>query len=923
MRPLTLKISGFGPYCNETIIDFEKLGTHGIYIITGDTGAGKTTIFDAITFALYGEASGEQRDAGMLRSKYADENTETYVELKFDYAGKIYIIRRNPRYEKKKSRGNGVTSKNADATLMLSDGTVICSGVKNADEKINDIIGLDAVQFKQIALIAQGDFLRLLNAKTEERQKIFRDIFKTDIFNRFQDMLSEKTKEEKAKYDNINSNIRSFIDGLSCDDSFKNELISMTGFEDCYDKIEQIKDFIEKDSEERKVINKEREDIDKKLFEANKALTIAEELEKTRNEIAEKKIELEALKPECEMLELDFNLKKENLKSVDKLMEQIAIIKGKIADYDEYEKKRNEMESLNESLAISSNKKEKVENDIDLKKRELENAIKNAEMLAGSGEEKLRMEHEKATQIERRKKLKSIKNDILSFNESKHNCYAKQDVYIRTQKRADAYQSEAIRLRKIYNMEIAGTLAQNLVEGEKCPVCGSLHHPEIAHRNENAPTLEKVEEVESIAENERNNAIKASENASKYRGIYEEKEKKLKETFSENELKGDLNSINKMIIEQMDECDKIVKALSCSIPHKENDEKRREEYLKEIENLRNLIETKTAQLNEIKNGIASESEKMSLYKQECEKLKANLEFSDKNAALKGLSELENKKKQINSEYENAEKSLKSEQEKVHTLEAGIATLENSVKNSADVDVEKLRNDKTKFETVTRQLQDKLSALTSKIEINSHMYAKIKESLNELIIASKRYSYIKSLDDTTKGKLSEREKVTLETFVQSTYFDRIIARANKQFLKMSGGRYELKRAETGESKQVKSGLDLCVVDHFNTNNSNDVRSVKTLSGGESFIASLSLALGLSEEIQSSSGGIQLDTMFVDEGFGSLDNETLDHAVRALKGLSDENRLVGIISHVTELADKIDKKMIVTKQKDGSSRVKIEV
>ncbi len=751
MRPLKLIVSAFGPYADKTEIDFELLGEQGLYLITGDTGSGKTTIFDAITFALYGEASGNVRESGMFRSLYADPSTPTYVDLTFSYNDRIYRIKRSPEYLRPKERGEGMTLNKAEAEMTFYDGHMPITKLADVTKAVEELTGLDYKQFTQIALIAQGDFSKLILAGTRERSEIFRQIFQTGIYQDIEDKLKEETSRCRKRYDEALMSISQYMSGVNAskDPDISAELDELKK-EDYRGKAERaleiLKELLKRDKARLSDLDEELKTLDDGIRAMDEMLGKYRQGRQTR-----------------------LNLEKDQ-KEYDEILPKFNEAR---AHYEKAEKAAEDCDALTEEINLLNQKLEHCKNAAQLKL-----------------------------------KLDKVQKD-----------------YVDSCGRRDAVREEYRLMETSFLDAQAGMLARELEDGCPCPVCGSLEHPRPAAMPQKAPEKSQLDRKKK--------EVQAAENESQ-------------------RLSSDAGHLN-------------------------------EQLLKEEGPLQ---------------GQDQDELKASL--EEKQQLKRKLE-KDKADALA-----------VYQNYNTREASLRS----------AIEALKNQLVETEELDEEKLQKDRDARQAQKNDVLRERTDLYAAIKTNQGICDAVSGRQRELADAEEMYTWMKALSDTAGGTLSGKEKIELETYVQMAYFDRILRRANLRFLTMTNGQYEFKRRENGSGKKEKAGLELDVIDHYNGTE----RSVKTLSGGESFQASLSLALGLSDEVQSSSGGIRLDAMFVDEGFGTLDEDVLDKVISTLNGLTEGNRLVGVISHVPELKDRIEKKIVVTKEhgQDGiGSRVKIIV
>ena len=917
MKPKKLVMSAFGPYAGVTELDLGLLGDSGIYLITGDTGAGKTTIFDAITFALYGRASGENREPSMFRSKYANSDTPTYIELYFSYGGKDYYIKRNPEYNRPKSRGDGFTTEKANAELHYPDGRIVTkyNEVTNA---VTEIMGVDRNQFTQIAMIAQGDFLKLLLSSTDERKKIFQKIFSTKNYFDLQERLKSEAMKLKSGYDMISGSIRQYINGILCDEESvlyaqvqkaKNNEIPTSEI------IVLIEELIKQDENAESEIEKEIKSLDDKINEITKIITEANTLKTAKEALADAENGLN--KANILKVELAAKLKTEEDKKgeTDGLIKQIAAIDAQMTEYDELENQKDELKNVNNVLSedkISLERKSVLLENTVKEINGLENEMKSLEK---TGEDKARLEAAKAEAENKIALLKKLANDIKALEFSKKKLALAQSEYIEKSDTAkhlrDLYES----LNKAYLDEQAGIIAQTLIQGEPCPVCGSKTHPDIAKKAETAPSKEELEESKNNAENAQNEENEASRIAGQIKGEVTEKENAVKSASTE--LLGGDDGIDKKLEKVKYETEEEILALNGKLSEIIKAEKRKKELTELIPEKNSEAESIKTDINKLNENIAKSNTLSENINKRIEELTKKLRFKSKDEAKNAKESLEAKKTEMENALKKAKDDFDECDKNITTLKSKAEENKRILKNAKEIDTAAEEEKQAELKSRKSEITDIQKEIHATRSSNSSALSNIMLKSDEIKAVEEKWIWVKSLAETANGNLSGKEKIMLETYIQMTYFDRIINRANTRLMVMTGGQYELKRRREAINNRSQSGLELDVVDHYNGTE----RSVKTLSGGESFKASLSLALGLSDEIRSYAGGIKLDTMFVDEGFGSLDGESLNLAVNALLSLAEGDRLVGIISHVDELKTRIDKQITVTKEKSGGSKAEI--
>lgn len=916
MRPIQLVLSAFGPYAGQTNLNMDTLGKSGLYLITGDTGAGKTTLFDAITFALYGEASGSSRDPSMFRSKYANAETPTFVELTFLYGGKKYRVRRNPEYERPAKRGNKTVLQKADAELTLPDGRIVTKA-RDVTGAIQNIIGIDRSQFTQIAMIAQGDFLKLLLAPTEDRMKIFRQIFKTGLYQKLQYRLKEETGTLDRQCELLRNSIRQYISGAVWkeEDDLRTKLdTAREGNLPICDILTLLTQCITLDEKTLCNYQTELTDTETQIRKATALLGRAQALEQARQHLASACGEMEKLKPQIAGAAKAREEARASQPDIDRLAEQIAAERSHLPRYEE-------LDSLRENLLAKKQKQKKNIQERDscirvlhILWKKIESGKAERETLKGADAAREKLLARQKDLQDRLSALQKLQAGLTDLHRLKQQSGKAQENYLAAVQKADCLQQEYNRRSRLFLDEQAGILASSLREEFPCPVCGSLQHPHPAPLSPEAPSEAELNSARKNLEKAQKLASSASASAGKLTGqtasLWQELSSRAKELpgVSPNEegicqslsdIQSQLAELQKLLEDAERKLHRIAE-LDALLPHQEAEQHTQEQHI--------------GQLNADLAGLASALESQNA---QADHLAASLPYPGKAEAHSHIDTLEKQWTMLREKSNSAEKTFTACKAKADTLTGTIQELTGQLQHAGKIDGKAVKKQQTELSSAKAELNRQIQFLTTRLDRNRDALKNIRGRSEELDAAEQHLQWMRALSSTANGTIPGKEKIMLETYVQMTCFDRILIRANTRFMVMSGGQYELRRRREASNNRSQSGLDLDVIDHYNGTE----RSVRTLSGGESFKASLSLALGLSDEIQSTAGGIRLDTMFVDEGFGSLDEDSLQQAIRALSGLSEGSRLVGIISHVSELKEKIDRQIIVTKDPSGGSHAKI--
>lgn len=919
MKPLKLVMSAFGPYAGEEKIDFEQMGDCGLYLITGDTGAGKTTVFDAISYALFGESSGH-RESSMLRSKFAEAKIKTYVNLRFRYKEKIYEVQRNPEYMRPKDRGEGETAERADAQLTMPDGTII-TGVKHVNEKVIELLGVNKEQFSQISMIAQGEFLKLLLADTKKRSEIFRELFGTRKYQELQDILRNRSGKLHDRYQEISQSIVQYLGDFVC----PKESV-------CFDEIEHIKAGKEFSSAEQVRVlleqictdlNAEAEKCEKQFKDLEKALEVVSRqvviyrgVQDNESILLQKTETLAQLKTKAS--ESKDKLKEEEKKQPrqKQLSEEILVRTSKLEEF-------VQLDTWAKSLGETQDKMQQLQSDYQEHEQNLQR-LKNT--LTTNRERRAKLqnpeaEYAKLLQEKEKKEQLLADYDIYAKEQVRIDALIKEEIltkeeYCKSANEADALMQTALSMERLFLNGQAGILASKLETGKPCPVCGALEHPNPAACKDAIPEQSEVECAKEKAEEKRQISISFSE---KVKEVTTKKEvllqnqkewkKKLPKDTTKEQVAKELKTVQ-CLIQKTEQDIKEAKSLDETIPSQE----------KQLEKEQLVCQTEKEQLVKI-------TETCLRLEEQIKRQREQLGFAGQKEAKDYIEGLKTERKALESAYERAQKHVLDVEMQIRETEASIKTLENAVKKQKkelkEADGERLLQQETELKLQKKQLDQEAKQLSYVAKGNEQIRAHVFRQLQELEKVGKQWQMVKALYNTACGNISGKDKIMLETYVQMAYFDRIIARANVHFMKMTDGRFELLRAKEAGNQKSQSGLELNVLDHYYMSQDNGSRSVKSLSGGESFLAALSLALGMSEEVSANAGGIAMDAMFVDEGFGSLDESALDRAIRALQELSTANRLIGIISHVPELKNRMERQIVVSKDKINGSRTEVVV
>ena len=920
MRPLKLILSAFGPYSEKTQLDMTQLGTGGIYLITGDTGAGKTTLFDAITYALYGEASGSSRTTEMLRSKYADATTPTFVELTFLLKGAV-------------------------------------------NEKMTELLGIRKEQFTQIAMIPQGDFLKLLLSGTKERAAIFREIFNTRPYLQLQEQLK---KEAGTLYNAIKDDeksIRQYLAEVRCKkesayaDSLENlqkeEVILDTDY--C---LELIANIMAEDIKIQESVVQKSDDLSAEMAQLDRTLGKQQQREVVEKALEEAKQKTAGLGTLASRLKIEYEQAEKLQENNNILTAQIEAEQLALPGYEKLEFILNETGQKKQQLEKEEHLLEKSRQEAQKTKLQREQYQQQLGGLKDSGAAFERTAAQIAVNEQQCRKTEVLQEKVVQNKNLVNEMYRIQKRYIMAAEQLAQAGSIYEEMEKRYFDEQAGILAQNLRKDEACPVCGSLHHPKKAVLHENAPTQQQLKSQKEDYDKKTKIRSELSSEAGLAKGRVQSAYKEMLAQYAalisdthptivagvqDMSNVSDLSHLSDSEEASQEQMIDVIKQVSYRTQQAAEalaDEKQQlmvqkarleadvaleqkiSGQLPECEKRQKELEEEVAERTSRISVLKTEGEAL---KKQADELKQTLKFENAEAARQSIAqkvrqkeEIQQRAKQAGQQYQDCKIKLEAEQRRVldltTQLKSGEEDKENNESNESGKKYGELLTLRQEKEVCQKQYQNELDL---RIAVNERAAGAVKKIAAKSSEKEKQYQWVRALSNTANGALSGQDRIMLETYVQTAFFDRIIIRANTRFMQMTSGQFELVRAKTADNLRVQSGLELNVIDHYN----GSIRSVKSLSGGESFKASLAMALGLSDEIQSQTGGIQIDTMFIDEGFGSLDENSLEQAIDVLLRLSESNRLVGIISHVGELKERIGRQIVVTKTPDGGSHARI--
>ncbi|MGO5240280.1 AAA family ATPase [Parolsenella sp. LCP21S3_E11] len=1097
MRPIKLTMSAFGPYSGEVVVDFASLGSTGLYLVCGDTGAGKTTIFDAVSFALFGSPSGQDRTARSLRSDFASAVTPTFVELEFEHRGQRYTIRRNPEYERPKLRGDGLTTQTADAELRMPEAAPI-TGTRDVDAAILELIGIDRSQFSQIVMIAQGDFRRLLSAGTKERAAILRKLFGTAPYDEFQKALKRRRDKLEDDSKTVRNRLLTLAPMISISDeaevaeegeeagdaatSTRRERRDALGASEAPDAEDMLALIAEQDTADEAILGAlageasaaaaRVETLTTLLERAGQVRAAKASLEETVSKLAIARESVEAAKAELDECSKTEPRRKE-------LSDSVTVLSRELESYAKLGRAREEVREAAQGVRDAEGDLQEAAGNLGAMRSELVEARKKAadlsqaptelaeakaaqetaaqsvrdaeEAVAGCAELARRknalVELKKgAEQAEKHRSsldetaraavaaLSELRSREASFSDASgaaararalaedlerrvdqarkdyrdlqareraaqadERALAKaQDEYCAAREALESARGAYSRVQRAFMDAQAGILARDLVNGAPCPVCGSIEHPNPAVLADEAPAEEDVKNAEAVfnaasdaanarsnvasaarqkadgsaaelarlqeqvgtaeevaslgkklatqldaAKADRSKAERALNELAELRELIKSAEKREKDSAAalddarssaeqasrahaaaESALDQFIASLStadaSVASERLEQAKLVLEDTKEGCRAAQANEDARVASADRATSLEAEIAKAERRSNELRSRLESLRQALAQSTAKAESLAEGLSFEDEATASARLEDMRSELEDLVSAFEAArdnlsdrELALSKLEERANTLEAQISALDVDDSISADELESQLNLARARANELARQK----AAAEQRREANRGIERQLEELGDRAATVNARFGELDSLAKTAGGTLVGKERITFETYLQARWFDRVLAAANRRLLVMTDGRYELVRhsGQRSGSGAAQSGLDLDVRDSF----TGRPRAASSLSGGESFKASLALALGLSDVVQANAGGIELDTMFVDEGFGTLDEESLQLALRTLTELSGSNKLVGIISHVDELRTSIDRKIVVEAGRTGST------
>lgn len=875
MKPIQLVLSAFGPYVERTVIDFSALGEEGLFLIAGDTGAGKTTIFDAISFALYGEASGgkEKRKSKSFHSDYVSDQTETYVELTFRHRGETWWIRRNLEYQrpaKKKKDGMETTTRQAaDAQMRNEDTGEEILRMDDVNRRVRELLGLTQDQFTQTVMIAQGDFLKILTASSDDRKKLFRDLFHTNLYVDLQSRLQEKNRacaDEQKALEQVILSAEGKIDP-EAEFAEREILLSYCGQIQYTDALcALLARLIEQEKAAQEQARAQKKEAADQIGALIAAVTEGERVNRDFADWESKKARLAALTAgqgeiDAQRAALAAARRAQQLETDEALMRRT----------------RRDMDAQREALSDAQAALEQAEKALP----EAETRMKEAESRGGEI-------HALLAQAKQMEDCLPVLGEVERLKAALDTQKRELQRLTEASSRAQAAYTAA---QNSYYLSQAGLLARELKAGQPCPVCGSTAHPCPAQITPETVTRQALEQAAKRRETAEKAQSDAATRLAANRVALDEREGRLRA------LKIGADETRQRLAARIDAA------------HQAAADRQRE-----IDAARSAYQALDKRKTAAQSAVDAAQKQLAALEKD---LRAQTEAFEQKRAAHGFEDEASYRlaKRTNADIERLDREIRNFDEQKRTLAAQTHELEDKLSGRQRTDLAALQNRRAAALDRQAKAENAEKAMVRKLTLHESAEREIRQANAAIQKKRGKWQIIQELYTCCAGIAAgnPRAKLTFEAYVQQYYFRFVVAAANKRLTRLTDGMFTLRVMREAANRVSQSGLDLEVLDR----STGQARDVSTLSGGESFLASLALALGLSDAVQSQSGQIRMDAMFIDEGFGSLDENALRSSIDVLLELADGKRLIGIISHVQELEERIDKQIVVTKTPNGST------
>lgn len=1053
MKPLELTMTAFGPYGGEETVDLTRLGSSGLFLVTGDTGAGKTTLFDGICYALFGKLSGQIRNEKMMRSDFAQPNQETVVQLVFEHRGKRYrVLRRPEQYRQSQRKKDGVyplVKVSAWAELYgIESGGEIClaSGKEDVDARIDGILRINVDQFRQIAMIAQNQFAQLLNKSGRERSDILRQIFGTQLHQQVQNKLKEMAAQCRLETAKSKQTLQHYLAAIRLpsqqEENPLQELIeNPDGIWRCDEIIALLTELCSQDAQQKNTLQARLQTLEQQLEQDNRLLENASNTQKLNQRmqtLAEQRTQLQQTEPEWAkkaqqlvlwetashqlapvfdrwrkaveesesvqkqladtlqqqaMLQQRAQQQEENQQKLQTVRTEGAALAAQLEKQADWMNRYDRLDQLQRQQSALEQQAEKTAQELQQwgsQQQQLEQQTKTLEQTAASREPALVQQQKLLAQMERwqtyKNSLTEVARQYKRVEQTKQRAEEAQKQFAQAQQEFTQANQVYLSAEQVFWQSQAGVLAARLQPGVPCPVCGSIEHPNPAVCAQEVPDKEHLEELKNQAETLRLTMSEKATDAGTIAALLEEQQTQyLDQAFQVLITCGKepvSNQNDPQLFQQLVACSNEVKEQLARLSSQQQQQEQciaaANEAVQALEQLRMEQEKLQQQIQQLEQQREEKQMNLIAVRSQAEELQQNLPYETRAQAQQATEQLQNRQQEIaqqtarleqeingyaqqcvmvqerlsnqqqqheslqnqcaaaqaewhaalqHSEMEQTEflqnrhtaqeiqelrRRIEEYQQQKQALDVEWNSLQNQLKQAVSVDIEVLEE---KIRQLKQQRTDCNGAfvdLTSRLDANTVTLQNLMQAWNVSKEEQSRQQVIERLDATANGKLAGgRGKRQFEQYVLTAYFEQAVEAANQRLFAMTGGQYELLYHDPKDS-EGKDTLDLDVLDNY----TGKVRSVGSLSGGETFKAALALALGLSDIIQNHAGGVQIDTLFIDEGFGTLDEESLEKAIETLHGLTQDERLVGIISHVPELRNRIEKQLVVRKTSSGS-------
>ena len=875
MKPIQLVLSAFGPYVERTVIDFSALGEEGLFLIAGDTGAGKTTIFDAISFALYGEASGgkEKRKSKSFHSDYVSDQTETYVELTFRHRGETWWIRRNLEYQrpaKKKKDGMETTTRQAaDAQMRNEDTGEEILRMDDVNRRVRELLGLTQDQFTQTVMIAQGDFLKILTASSDDRKKLFRDLFHTNLYVDLQSRLQEKNRacaDEQKALEQVILSAEGKIDP-EAEFAEREILLSYCGQIQHTDALcALLARLIEQEKAAQEQARAQKKEAADQIGALIAAVTEGERVNRDFAEWESKRARLAALTAgqgeiDAQRAALAAARRAQQLETDEALMRRT----------------RRDMDAQRAALSEAQAALEQAEKALP----EAETRMKEAESRGGEI-------HALLAQAKQMEDCLPVLGEVERLKAALDTQKRELQRLTEASSRAQAAYTAA---QNSYYLSQAGLLARELKAGQPCPVCGSTAHPCPAQITPETVTRQALEQAAKRRETAEKAQSDAATRLAANRAALDEREDRLRA------LKIGADETQQRLAARIDAA------------HQAAADRQRE-----IDAARSAYQALDKRKTAAQSAVDAAQKQLAVLEKD---LRVQTEAFEQKRMAHGFEDEASYRlaKRTNAEIERLDREIRNYDEQKRTLAAQTHELEDKLSGRQRTDLTALQNRRAAALDRQAKAENAEKAMVRKLTLHESAEREIRQANAAIQKKRGKWQIIQELYTCCAGIAAgnPRAKLTFEAYVQQYYFRFVVAAANKRLTRLTDGMFTLRVMREAANRVSQSGLDLEVLDR----STGQARDVSTLSGGESFLASLALALGLSDAVQSQSGQIRMDAMFIDEGFGSLDENALRSSIDVLLELADGKRLIGIISHVQELEERIDKQIVVTKTPNGST------